>query len=588
MKKTFKRLTASVFSAAIAASVGMAHIPASYAADDFSVTVNNAANDTATHEYLAYQIFTGNVSEINGTKQLTEIQWGSGVNSTSLLSALKASTKFGSTNPFASCTTAAEVALAVENFSANSAEANAFADIVSANTSETSFNLTNDKLPGGAYYFIKDTIKSAPSSNSQYAYSDHILRAITDIEPDAINAKASVPSLDKKIGTDFASGTKTSTASVGDKVPFVLKSSVPDMTSYNDYYFIINDTLGTGLTFNDDVAITVGSYTLTKGTDFDVITSNVAPYTFRIMFKDFYEHLYQNDTPDNHDDDNQHVGEDIIVKYTATLNEQADLTASGNPNKADLTFSNNPNHEYKGGDKPTSDEETDKDVMGKTPESNTKTFSTGISLKKIDATTKAVLEGAKFQITGEGVKAVIINNEIFKEDTTGTYYMLKDGTFTETASTSATADKYDSTTKKYKKITSVTKDTAPASESVNQTGYTGSNGIISFLGLKDGTYTVKELEAPDGYNKLNENITIVISAALDENAQTCTWTAKKGSDNISYKNNVFTFDVENNKGLTLPSTGGVGTTLFYVIGGLLVAGALVLLVVKKRMSISEK
>ena len=166
--------------------------------------------------------------------------------------------------------------------------------------------------------------------------------------------------------------------------------------------------------------------------------------------------------------------------------------------------------------------------------------------------------------------------------------MLKDGTFTETASTSATADKYDSTTKKYKKITSVTKDTAPASESVNQTGYTGSNGIISFLGLKDGTYTIKELEAPDGYNKLNENITIVISAALDENAQTCTWTAKKGSDNISYKNNVFTFDVENNKGLTLPSTGGVGTTLFYVIGGLLVAGALVLLVVKKRMSISEK
>ena len=588
MKNTFKRLTAALFSAAVAASLGMSSIPASYAeGETYSIPVSKATNDEATHEYVAYQVFTGTLATISGQKQLTEIQWGSGVNSTSLLTALTSSTKFGSTNPFSSCTTAAEVALVIESFTKNSPEANAFADIVSANLSTTSYSLSTQKVPGAGYYFVKDTITEKPSTNSQYAFSDHILSVVTDHDLDTIKAKTDVPFIDKKIGTDYASGKNTNTASIGDKVPFVLESAVPDMSAYNDYYFIINDTMSQGLTFNNDVTITVGSYTLTSGTDYEVLTTGVSPYTFQIVFKDFYEQLYQMGTEDPNDDGG-HIGETITVKYSATLNEKADLSSAGNPNKVDLTFSNNPNHQYNGGDKPTGDEKNNTDVIGKTPESTTKTFTTGLKLIKKDATTKAALEGAKFKITGEGVKAVLINDKIYKEAADGTYYMLKDGTFTDEASTEATASKYDSTTVKYKLISSVTHDTATTTESVNQTAYSDANGFISFTGLKEGTYTISELAAPDGYNKLSENITIVISSALDDTAQTCTWTAKKGSDNISNKNNLFTFDVENNKGMTLPGTGGMGTTIFYVVGGMLVAGALVLLIVKKRMNIKER
>jgi fimbrial isopeptide formation D2 family protein/LPXTG-motif cell wall-anchored protein len=559
-------------------------------AEDYSVSITNVTNDQATHEYFAYQIFSGTVADIGGTKQLTEIEWGNGVDSDALLNALKASDKFGTDNPFADCTTAAQVAVELEKFAANGAEANAFADIVSQNLATTKYNISdNEKVPGGGYYFIKDTIKSAPSTNTHYAYSDHILRVVTDQDLTAITAKATVPSIDKKIGTSYASGTKTSTASIGDSVPFVLESFVPDMAKYNDYYYIINDTLSEGLTFNNDVAITVGEYQLTKETDFTVATSG---NTFKIVFKNFYEQLYLNNTPNNTGDDGTHLGEKITVTYSATLNEKANIGTVGNPNTVDLTFSNNPNHTYGGSDRPTPDEENpgpgEDTVIGVTPQATTKTFTTGLKLVKLDATTKEILQGAKFQITGTGVKAVVINGQIFKEDASGTYYMLKDGTFTETAATTETEADYDSTTTKYKLISTVTKDTATSTSPVNQIGYSDANGIISFVGLDQGTYNISEIDAPEGYNKLPGNITIVVEAVLDDTAQTCAWTVKKDSTPISAEDNLFKFEVENNKGLTLPSTGGIGTTIFYIIGGSLILGAVILLITKKRMSVSDK
>lgn len=96
---------------------------------------------------------------------------------------------------------------------------------------------------------------------------------------------------------------------------------------------------------------------------------------------------------------------------------------------------------------------------------------------------------------------------------------------------------------------------------------TDDNGAAAFNGLKNGTYKLEETEAPAGYNMLTDDIKITINGS-DANVNSLTVTQQ----------------VANGTGSTLPETGGIGTTIFYAVGGVLVIGAAVLLVTKKRMS----
>lgn len=103
---------------------------------------------------------------------------------------------------------------------------------------------------------------------------------------------------------------------------------------------------------------------------------------------------------------------------------------------------------------------------------------------------------------------------------------------------------------------------------------TDAEGHASFQGLGEGTYELVEIEAPDGYNLLTAPVTVTVS---------------KPEGELPEGNTVVTQEVkvENNTGTELPETGGIGTTIFYVLGGLLVVGAVVLLVTKKRMSVNK-
>ena len=109
----------------------------------------------------------------------------------------------------------------------------------------------------------------------------------------------------------------------------------------------------------------------------------------------------------------------------------------------------------------------------------------------------------------------------------------------------------------------------------------GDDGTIAVEGLDADTYYLEETKAPDGYNKLAGPVKVEISHAVTDEGAHMTHTLKQGEPNAEKVGQV---EIENKSGTELPSTGGIGTTIFYVLGSILVIGAVVLLIAKKRMS----
>ncbi len=558
MKRTLRLFTAVIFTVFMVMSMSVTAIAAE---GDFTITINKPTNDKANHTYDGYRIFAGTLAQ-DGS--LTEVTWGAGIaDGDDFIADLKADTTVGSA--FTSATKASDVAKALEGKDNDGPFMQAFAKVVSANLGTKAFSeqaspITVAKADAG-YYFIKD--KDNSFADPGYgAYSRFILKVVGNVE---LTAKADVPTFDKNIVED-GEKVKNNTASVGDKVNYQIDSKVPDMTGYTKYFFVVEDTMTDGLTFNNDIKVTIGTKVLEKDVDYTVTS---ADHSFKLVLKNFKQYT---------------KGDDIKIEYTATLNKDANITEGTNDNTANLTYSNNPNI--------TPDSTTDEpgpdddDVTGKTPDIKTVTGTSGIQIDKIDGNSGTALSGAKFKIEGEGVKAVIVNKTVYKQSATGTFYMLKNGTFTTDAPTAATEKNYDSTTVKYEPVT--VDNTLTSAAGINNVGYTNADGYLSFAGLDAGTYYITELEAPEGYNKLPDTITVTLSAQYNANDNRFVWTCKVGNTTVdSQMGGCYHFQVANNKGATLPGTGGMGTTIFYVVGGLLIVCAGALLVTKIRMGKKE-
>ena len=111
-------------------------------------------------------------------------------------------------------------------------------------------------------------------------------------------------------------------------------------------------------------------------------------------------------------------------------------------------------------------------------------------------------------------------------------------------------------------------------------------GEVTIDGLATGTYYLTETKAPDGYNKLTEPVTVIITAITDaENNTTDNNNVMDKADGNPLTDK--TLKVANLSGGLLPSTGGIGTTIFYVVGGVLVVGAAILLMTRKRVRDEE-
>ncbi len=526
-----------------------------------TVTVNG--DDQKSHTFAAYQVFKATVTTDEETNETTlaDVEWGDGIDNDNerFLAALKTSDifKVNDANAFASCETAADVAEVLANYGTDSDEAKAFAKLAYKYKTETYTELNSDEdvdLPTG-YYLIVDMTELDGKNDAANAA---LLQVVGDI---TINVKTDKPSVEKKVyEEDYANDdisaqlgynygehyNDVADYDMGDIVKFQLYSKVPDMTYFDTYTMIFHDTMAQGLTLSSSsIKVTVGDTTLT--TDEYIVNTNPGnDESFTVQIKDLKSVA------------NVAKDQKIIVYYEATLNQEAEVGLPGNENKVYLEYSNVPDESGEG-DTNTS---TGKN-LGKTPEDKVIVFTYALQVTKVEKDTTTTLKNAKFTLS----KVV---------DGTTYYAVVTEGKIYNWAEAEGDA-------------TVLT---------------TGEDGIITVTGIDDdGTYYLTETVAPTGYNKLKNPVTIVLKATT-ANGQTWTTTANEAltalNASVDEKDITTSLEggstelvnfvsdatakvtIENSKGTGLPETGGIGTTVFYVVGGLLMLVAVVVLVARKK------
>ena len=386
------------------------------------------------------------------------------------------------------------------------------------------------------YYLIKDKDNTVTGTD---AYTTYLVKISSDF---TIEPKSDVPSFEKKIKDTNDSTGETSAwqdsadYDIGDQVPFKLEGTVaPNYDAYKTYYFAFHDqeetvevtdaegnkTKKPVLKFNSEsVKVSVDGTELSKD-QYTLVTDPTDACTFEVIFTDLKT------LKDSEGNTLVKANSKITVEYTSELTEDAVLGNYGNVNKAKLEFSNNPNNEQAG--KP--------EKPGETPWDNVIVF-----------TYKVVVD--KYANSEDGEKLAGAEFKLEK--------VLKDGT--------------------KKVITTLKSDDGTS---------------FTFKGLDDGDYILTETTVPSGYNSIDPiKFTVKADHTIEWNGQNRTGvltdlTGTATTGNITFTANAdkseLATKVVNKKGITLPSTGGIGTTIFYVIGGILVAGAAIVLVTRKRM-----
>ena len=404
-----------------------------------------------------------------------------------------------------------------------------------AATNEQAVISLPDDEAGQGYYIVTGTAKASDQNTT--AGKEEITSAVivTNEDPNPVaKPKAGIPTLDKKI-TGVAEGlTKVgdavldsdgvaAVAKVGSTVSYEIDSIVPDLTGYTTYTYKISDSITAGLTYVEN------SFVLkinNAEVDIDpVFASDKKSFTLTIPMT----------TLDDYD-----AGTDIVLTYDCTVNDSA-LSYDYENNTANLEYSRNP---Y---------DDTEKDT---TPDKKTYVIDLNIDVDKVaEGVSGKKLDGAEFQLYRMNGSA--------KE-----YY------------------KWDSAAKKVTWVASG-----------GDTFTTDTNGKLTtqVQGLDKGEYYLEETKAPIGYNALSAPVKVTISVNEANNKVTYSATtdgaAAKVDDGVvdltaaqTSAQPVAVATIVNNAGTQLPSTGGIGTTIFYIVGAILVLGAGILLVTRRRMN----
>ena len=383
---------------------------------------------------------------------------------------------------------------------------------------------TEGKSLGAGYYLVAGEAKPTDGEPQTLVAAC----ALTTADKQAnVTAKLGAPTIEKKIVSGSDEVAKHS-ANIGDSVTFRIRCKVPDMTGYSAYTFVIHDTLSKGLNNGKTSptlkqAILADGATATTGTSitsYCVVADDGTSSSEEKKFKITVDLKAASAT----------AGKYVVIDYTVPLNNSA-LTTLVETNKAYLEYSSDPYNS---------------NSTNKTAEKTVYVSDFDIVIDKVDGGNQEKLQNVQFKLYND-------SNQFYKVSTDQE---------TQGVVTWGTEDE----------ATIVTTD---------------GSGSGSFKGLAAGTYYLKEIKTNDGYNLLSDPVKVVITDGCDasgrHDSSSATFNGAPATPNTA-SNVSFTGTIANNKGEKLPETGGIGTTIFYIVGGALMIGALVLLLTKKKMS----
>lgn len=534
MKKAIKKLLAALLAVAMVCAMA---IPA------FAGTEGDI---TKWHSFSAFQIFKGDVKGNNIKDfKISNVTWGSNIadNPAAFLDQLKADSTLGTQFQFIDATdanTAQKVLEVISKWDDSDANSIAFARFVCHYLYPDANAKPKPAVEGGGgsdhihfdeagYYLVVDTTPFNPG-DFDHAYNSFLLMVTRDNWNVPITPKAEKPSVKKEVFDNFDNQDGTSTGvfgssadhAINEKFQFKLTATLPASTDHAyDYY----DTYA--VCFKD---------TLSEGITYDgpdsvVIKSNNNTYNITDTLK--YTINTDNLETQNYFEVNipdvktcaegldLNKGATITVTYTAHLNEKAyvNIGSGSTDNKNSVQL------KYSNNPRPS-------DYWGTTPKSEVYVFTYQLNnTKRAETENGTPLPGAGFRLYSDAD----YKNEVKLYQDGEFYYPIKD----------ATGKK--------------------AVEMIS-----GENGQFNVKGLDAGTYYLKETITPAGYDTCG--VTPVTIKA-----------DHSGNDHVNLEGSNLTIVNKKAGGITLPSTGGIGTTIFYVVGGGLMVAAIVLLVTKKRM-----
>lgn len=635
--KAMKKILALLLVAAMVMAMGITAFaddlyPAPGVDGKYSLAIKKVDSDTDKdkHQYVAYQIFKGTVAaekvgdSDNINYYLADIEWGDNVVDVQKLAiALNASfpNEFPLTGNDAPKTAADFAKIMAEKVTRTSL----LATVIAANVQGTPVAELENKgdqysamVPGGAYLVRDKDVNPNPVAEANR--TRFILTVVGDVE---IEPKAvSQPTFSKTVADwndsiasnhfggydpqnvtlkealeDFYTWHDTADHDIGDTVPYKLSVALPagqTLSSYTSYKIRIADTMSVGLTFDPNSLVGF----------IGIAGQNNSYKRLEFMSKDEFDealgnsqdtanleanYLWYQYIKDEHGDDTLTIGSENLLPmigmdtesnaiytqlhlfYTCTLNENAKIGTEGNPNTAGLKYSNDP---------------SDLDSFGNTPDDKAVVYTMKLHIKKTDEQGTA-LNGADFTlekfyletVSKKGMTYVTVNAD----------QSLSDPIVVDEDSAGQTL--------KNVWVLVEDKDKNELDPITNELIKTEFN----FVGLDDGRYKLTETVAPAGYNKLKVPVVFDIITTHDtlSGLKSVAVSRVSGPEGLHFHTSddvdgdagtvasvdgVLTSSIVNVMGVELPSTGGVGTTMFYIIGGLMCFGAAVLLITKKRMS----
>ena len=525
----------------------------------YKLTINNVIKG---HTLKMYQVLTGDLStNEEGKKVLSNAKWGNGVKSITDIDKIKEGDKVSDADMSKLSATNFDPSTSITVYS-DDTDSHVYSSnnkkAVKIVGDETSVVFENVKA---GYYVVTDSAPNDSESNVKQTTTKSIVQIVGDT---AVAEKAGTIQSEKKVEdvNDSTGATTTGQEStnllgkgelgdsadydIGDSINYTIEAKLPEnYAAYDTFPLTFVDTMSKGLTYNNDAKLHFGKKD-TDGIKVSDLTADqyIVGSTENVKYdsndketnaKKYSWAITNLKSLATAKGKTLNAGDVVYITYSATLNEYAVIGSKGNPNKMHIEFDSNP--------------------YNKTPD------------------TKETPDDTNIVFTYEAVFNKVDQN---KEPLTGadfTLYKLVKGTWTDV--TKLGKDEHN-TPKKIK-------------EAYTKNNKTAENATFTFKGIDDGSYKLVESTTPNGYNTMEDKyFTITASHEIIADKPTLTELTATGEGlHLTETNGVLTTEIVNKSGSTLPSTGGMGTTLLYVAGGILVACAAAYVVMSRKHSTNK-